>query len=91
MGQVVGEDLAALMSGAASAVILAGLLLSLAAFALTRDPAASLPVFTDLLLAGGLLRLAAGDRSWALATVGALVVVRMAIVRSLRRDLRLAS
>lgn len=82
------EALPTLMAGAASAIILAGLLLAAAAFALTRDPVASLPVFTDLMLAGGLLRLAASDHSWAaLATAVALVVVRMVLVRSLRRSL----
>lgn len=77
--------MAELATAAASAVVVAGLLLALAALALTRSPRASLPVFTDLLLAGGLLRLAA-DPGWTmLATAAAIVVVRRLVLASLRR------
>ncbi len=70
----------------APAVVLSGLVLGLAGLASTRDVVGSLRVFLDLLLAGGLLRLAA-DVGWpALATTAALVAIRTIVVQSVQRS-----
>ena len=72
-----GATLALLVTAAALA---AGLVALLA----TRRPAAALPVFLDLLVAAGLLRLV-GEPSWqALATAAAILVLRRLIGFGLR-------
>jgi hypothetical protein len=72
-----GATLALLVTAAALA---AGLVALLA----TRRPAAALPVFLDLLVAAGLLRLV-GEPSWqALASAAAILVLRRLIGFGLR-------
>ena len=72
-----GATLALLVTAAALA---AGLVALLA----TRRPATALPVFLDLLVAAGLLRLV-GEPSWqALATAAAILVLRRLIGFGLR-------
>jgi hypothetical protein len=72
-----GATLALLVTAAALA---AGLVALLA----TRRPATALPVFLDLLVAAGLLRLA-GEPSWqALASAAAILVLRRLIGFGLR-------
>ena len=68
----------------ALAVTAAALLAGLVALATTRRPAAALPVFLDLLVAAGLLRLV-GQPSWqALATAAAVILLRRLIGFGLR-------
>jgi hypothetical protein len=75
--QSAGATLALLVTAAALA---AGLVALLA----TRRPAAALPVFLDLLVAAGLLRLV-GEPSWqALASAAAILVLRRLIGFGLR-------
>ena len=72
--------------GLGAAALVVGLLVLLD----TRRLSVALPVFLDLLLAAGLLRLSA-DGTWgALATAAALVAVRKLVVRGLtaNRSLR---
>ena len=75
--QSAGVTLALLVTAAALA---AGLVALIA----TRRPAAALPVFLDLLVAAGLLRLV-GEPSWqALASAAAILVLRRLIGFGLR-------
>jgi hypothetical protein len=75
--QSVGATLALLVTAAA---LVAGLV----ALVATRRPAAALPVFLDLLVAAGLLRLV-GQPSWqALATAAVILVLRRLIGLGLR-------
>ncbi len=65
-------------------VTVTALVAGLVALVATRRPAAALPVFLDLLVAAGLLRLI-GQPSWqALATAGAIIVLRRLIGLGLR-------
>ena len=65
-------------------VTAAALLAGLVALAATRRPAAALPVFLDLLVAAGLLRLV-GEPSWqALATAASIILLRRLIGFGLR-------
>ncbi|SET10006.1 DUF1622 domain-containing protein [Geodermatophilus poikilotrophus] len=65
-------------------VTAAALLAGLVGLVATRRPAAALPVFLDLLVAAGLLRLV-GEPSWqALATAASIVVLRRLIGFGLR-------
>ena len=65
-------------------VTAAALLAGLVALAATCRPAAALPVFLDLLVAAGLLRLA-GEPSWqALATAASIILLRRLIGFGLR-------
>jgi hypothetical protein len=73
-------------AGAALALLLtaAALVSGLVALVATRRPAAALPVFLDLLVAAGLLRLV-GEPDWpALATAAAILVLRRLIGLGLR-------
>ncbi|MDP9429734.1 MAG: DUF1622 domain-containing protein [Actinomycetota bacterium] len=78
---------AALHTAAATLALLvtaAALLAGLVALLATRRPAVALPVFLDLLVAAGLLRLV-GEPSWqALATAAAIVLLRRLIGFGLR-------
>jgi hypothetical protein len=75
--QSAGATLALLVTAAA---LVAGLV----ALVVTRRPAAALPVFLDLLVAAGLLRLV-GQPSWqALATAAVILVLRRLIGLGLR-------
>ncbi|MGY1763855.1 hypothetical protein ACI79G_05005 [Geodermatophilus sp. SYSU D00779] len=75
--QSAGATLALLVTAAA---LVAGLV----ALVATRSPAAALPVFLDLLVAAGLLRLV-GQPSWpALATAATILVLRRLIGFGLR-------
>lgn len=68
----------------ALAVTAAALLAGLVALATTRRPAAALPVFLDLLVAAGLLRLV-GEPGWqTLAATAAIVLLRRLIGFGLR-------
>ena len=68
----------------ALAVTAAALLAGLVALGTTRRPAAALPVFLDLLVAAGLLRLV-GEPTWqALVTAAAIVLLRRLIGFGLR-------
>ena len=65
-------------------VTAAALIAGLVALVSTRSPAAALPVFLDLLVAAGLLRLV-GQPSWqALATAAAIILLRRLIGFGLR-------
>ena len=75
--QGAGATLALLVTAAAPA---AGLVALLA----TRRPAAALPVFLDLLVAAGLLRLVGEPSGQALATAAAILVLRRLIGFGLR-------
>jgi hypothetical protein len=73
-------------AGAALALLVtaAALVAGLVALVATRRPAAALPVFLDLLVAAGLLRLV-GQPSWqALATAAAILVLRRLLGFGLR-------
>jgi uncharacterized membrane protein len=78
---------AALHNAAATLALLVtvgALLAGLVALAATRRPAVALPVFLDLLVAAGLLRLV-GEPSWqALATAAAIIALRRLIGFGLR-------
>lgn len=68
----------------ALAVTAAALVAGLVALVTTRRPAAALPVFLDLLVAAGLLRLV-GEPTWqALTTAAAVVALRRLISSGLR-------
>jgi hypothetical protein len=73
-----------------TAVLLAAAAVTLGALALasTRDLSAALGVLLDLLLAAGLLRLAALDTWTAIASAAALVAIRKLVVLALRSDSR---
>ena len=73
-----------LASTLALLVTAAALLAGLVALVTTRRPAAALPVFLDLLVAAGLLRLV-GEPTWqALATAAAIITLRRLIGFGLR-------
>jgi hypothetical protein len=62
-----------------------GVVAALAVLAATRSPRTALPVLLDLLLAAGLLRLAAAPGWAALGTAAAVVAVRRTLARALLR------
>lgn len=65
-------------------VTAAALLAGLVALAATRRPAAALPVFLDLLVAAGLLRLVGEPSGQALATAASIILLRRLIGFGLR-------
>jgi hypothetical protein len=65
-------------------VTAAALLAALVALAATRRPAAALPVFLDLLVAAGLLRLVGEPGGQALATAASIILLRRLIGFGLR-------
>jgi hypothetical protein len=73
-----------LVSVAATLVVLAGLLVAAGVLAATRALSPALAILLDLLMAAGLLRLAA-DAEWdVIATAACLVAVRKVVVFGLR-------
>lgn len=71
-----GADVGAVAAAGAVAVTAAALVVAVCVGVASRSAEVTVPVFLDLLLAAGLLRLGASDGWGSIAAVAALVVVR---------------
>lgn len=78
----------AFLQTASLVVAAAALFAALVTFASTRRPLLALAVFLELLLAAGLLRIAAIDDWAGIGAAALIVVIRRIVVTTLRRDLR---
>jgi hypothetical protein len=77
--------MSALLQGAAAVVAVAALVAAMAVLVSSRQPALALRVLLDLLLAAGLLRLAAVDDWPGVLAAAAIVVVRRVVTVAYRR------